>query len=183
MNCTASASFRKNVLILESPTLSAHEKLVTIAVAIAALGFLTMLALLPQGLAMARNSAEMSVGSKIMQRLSGEMQSMSWNRVTWTGYGPLRYFTNEGREMTRADTSPEDLAASLAFVASVYVPEKPLDVVLPSGTSGGGAAIAETFLRRVKLCVSTSSDPSFDFKAALPVRISSTYALVAKMGD
>ena len=156
---------------------------VTIAVAIAALGFLTLLGLLPQGINMARNSAEMSVGSKIMLKLSGEMQSMAWNRITWTGYGPLRYFTNEGRELTVANTSQEDLATSLAFVASIYVPQKPLDVYLPAGTSGSGNGTAESYLRRVKICIATSADPSFDFKSASPLRISSAYALIAKMGD
>lgn len=162
---------------------------VTIAVAISALGFITLLGLLPQGINMARNSAEMSVGSKIMQKLSGEMQSMAWNRITWTGYGPLRYFTNEGREMTPADTSQDDLIASLAFVASVYVPQKPLDVYLPDGSSGGGggsgsgSSTPETYLRRVKICVATSADPSFDFNSASPLRVTSAYALIAKMGD
>ncbi|MBN8419028.1 MAG: Verru_Chthon cassette protein B [Verrucomicrobia bacterium] len=156
---------------------------VTIAVAIAALGFITLLGLLPQGINMARNSAEMSVGSKIMQKLSGEMQSMDWTRITWTGYGPLRYFTNEGREMTPADTSQDDLTASLAFVASVYVPQKPLDMYLPAGTGGSGGSTPEAYLRRVKICIATSANPSFSFESASPLRISSAYALIAKMGD
>jgi uncharacterized protein (TIGR02598 family) len=156
---------------------------VTIAVAIAGLGFITLLGLLPQGITMARNSAEMSVGSKIVQQISGEMQSMAWNRITWTGYGPLRYFTNEGREMTRANTSAEDMLASLAFVASVYVPEKPLDVVLPAGSAGGNTTIPETYLRRVKISVATASDPAFDFNSASPMRFTSTYALIARMAD
>ncbi len=158
---------------------------VAIAVAIAALGFITLLGLLPHGINMARNSAEMSVGSKIIQKLSGEMQSMAWDRITWTGYGPLRYFTNEGMEMTLADTSQEDLDASLTFVASVYVPQKPLDVYLPAGTTGGssGSTTPETYLRRVQICVATSVDSSFKFNTASPLRISSAYALIAKMGD
>lgn len=156
---------------------------VTIAVAIAALGFITLLGLLPHGISMARNSAEMSVGTKIIQKLSGDMQSMAWNRITWVGYGPLRYFTNEGREMTKADTSPAALASSLAFVASVYVPQKPLDVVLPAGVSGGTSGSAESYLRRVKICIATSSDPSFNFNSALPQRITTAYALIAKVGD
>lgn len=156
---------------------------VTIAVAIAALGFLTLLGLLPQGMNMARNSAEMSVGSKIMLKLSGEMQSMTWSRITWTGYGPLRYFTNEGRELTAENTSPEDLAASLAFVASIYVPQKPMDVYLPAGASGSGNGTPETYLRRVRICIATSADPSFEFNSASPLRITSSYALIAKMGD
>lgn len=154
---------------------------VTIAVAISALGFITLLGLLPQGLSMARNSAEMSVGSKIMQKLSGEMQFMDWDRITWSGYGPLRYFTNEGRELTKADTSAEELAASLAYVASVYVPPKPLDVQLPAGSSTAGTP--ETYLRRIKICVATASDSTFDFNTASPMRVSSAYALIAKTGD
>jgi len=156
---------------------------VTIAVAIAALGFLTLLGLLPQGISMARDSAEMSVGAKIVQKLSGEMQTMAWSRITWTGYGPLRYFTNEGREMTTADTSPEDLAATVAFVASVYIPPKPLDVLLPTGSSSGGTGTPEAYLRRIKICVASSSDIAFDFNTASPMRVSSSYALIAKAGD
>ncbi|WP_395736858.1 Verru_Chthon cassette protein B [Prosthecobacter sp.] len=158
---------------------------VTIAVAIAALGFVTLLGLLPQSITMARNSAEMSVGSRIIQKLNGDMQSIAWDRITWTGYGPLRFFTNEGREMTSADTTPEDMASSLAFVASVYVPQKPLDVVLPSGTSGGGSSSGtpETYVRRVRICVATSNDPSFNFNSASPMRITSSYSYIAKMAN
>lgn len=156
---------------------------VSIAVAIASLGFVTLLGLLPQGINMARNSAEMSVGSKIMLKLSGEMQSMAWSRITWTGYGPLRFFTNEGRELTPDNSSEEDLASSLAFVASIFVPQKPLDVYLPAGTSGSGNGTPESYLRRVKISIATSADPSFDFNSASPLRITSSYALIAKMGD
>lgn len=157
---------------------------VTIAVAIAAMGFISLLGLLPHGINMARNSAEMSVGSKIIQKLSGDMQSMSWSRITWTGYGPLRFFTNEGREMTAADTSAEDMAASLAYVASVYVPKQALDVILPAGSSGGSASgTPEPYLRRVKVCVATSADSTFDFNSAAPMRVTSAYAFIAKMGN
>lgn len=157
---------------------------VTIAVAIAAMGFITLLGLLPQGITMARDSAEMSVGSKIIQKLSGEMQSMSWDRVTWQGYGPLRYFTSEGMEITPSGAAGEqDLAASLTYVASIYIPDKPLDVVLPAGTSSSSSAAAESYLRRVKICVATSADPAFDFSAASPLRVTSAYALVAQMGQ
>lgn len=156
---------------------------VTIAVAVAALGFVTLLGLLPQSITMARNSAEMSVGSRIIQKLNGDMQSIAWDRITWTGYGPLRFFTNEGREMTSADTTPEDMAASLAFVASVYVPPKPLDVVLPAGGGGSNGGNPETYVRRVKICVATSNDPAFSFSSASPMRITSASSYIAKMAN
>ncbi len=159
---------------------------VTIAVAIAALGFTTLLGLLPQSISMARDSAELSVGSKIMQKLSGELQSTSWDRITWQGYSPLRFFTSEGTEVTSADAADAtELAAAISYVASVYVPEKPLDVILPAGSGGGGTTSGqpEAYLRRIKICVATSFDPAFDFASASPLRITSAYALVAKMGD
>lgn len=157
---------------------------VTIAVAIAALGFITLLGLLPQGINMARDTAEMSVGAKIIQKLSGELQSTPWSRINWNGYGALRYFTSEGTEITTSDsTGEEDLATSLSFVASVYVPEQPLDLILPAGSSGGSSGTAEAWLRRVKICVATSSDPDFDFAAASPLRVTSASALIARMED
>jgi len=164
-----------------SPAFSLVE--VTIAVAIAALGFITLLGLLPQGINMARDTAEMSVGTKIIQKLSGELQSTPWDRIDWNGYGALRYFTSEGTEIIASDsTADEDLATALSFVASVYVPEQPLDVILPAGSSGSNGT-AETWLRRVKICVATSSDPAFEFATAAPRRVTSASALIARMGD
>lgn len=178
-NMQASAPFRR-------PRRAAAFSLVevTIAVAIAALGFITLLGLLPQGINMARDTAEMSVGAKIIQKLSGELQSTPWDRITWNGYGTLRYFTSEGTEIIASDsTAEEDLATALSFVASVYVPEQPLDVILPAGSSGGSSGTAEAWLRRVKICVATSSDPAFDFATASPQRITTASALIARMGD
>lgn len=154
---------------------------VTIAVAIAAMGFITLLGLLPQGLNMARNTAQMATGSRIIQKLNGEMQSASWADITWKGYGPLRYFTSEGAEITAAESGdPELLASHLAYVASVELPEQPLDVILPAGV-GAAQPIAQ-HLRRVRINVASSSDPQFDFAKASPMRVTSATALVAQMG-
>lgn len=165
----------------DAPAFSLVE--VTIAVAIASLGFISVLGLLPQGINMARNSAQLSVGSKIIQKLHGEIQSTPWSRITWTGYGPPRCFTSEGMELTSTDASEADLAASMAFAAAIYVPETPLDVVLPAGNGGGGGRQAEAFLRRVVISVATTSDPEFDFNTAAPQRLTSANVLVAKMGE
>jgi uncharacterized protein (TIGR02598 family) len=157
------------------------------AVAIAALGFITILGLLPQGITMARNTAEMSVGSRIIQRIAGELQSTPWEKITWNGYGPLRYFNSEGTEITAptggasSSADDEDLALSLAYVASVFVPDQALDVTLPAGAAASSSATSEPYLRRVKICVATTNNPSFDFSAATPRRYTSASALIAQI--
>lgn len=154
---------------------------VTIAVAIAALGFVTLLGLLPTGLNMARETSQMSTGARIIQKLSGEMQSVAWEDITWKGYSPLRYFTSEGTELTASDsTDPDQLALQLAYVASVQIPDQPLDVVLP-GSVGGNQSTAQ-YLRRVRICVASSNDPAFDFASASPMRVTAATALIARMG-
>lgn len=154
---------------------------VTIAVAIAAMGFITLLGLLPQGLNMARDTAQMSTGARIIQKLSGEMQSASWADITWKGYGPLRYFTAEGSEIVSAESAdPQMLATQVAYVASVELPEQPLDVLLPAGT--GTAQTVAKYLRRVRINVASSNDTQFDFAKASPMRVTSATALIAQMG-
>lgn len=174
---------------------------VTISVAIAALGFITLLGLLPQGIHMARDTAQMSIGAKIIQKLSGEMQSIPWSHITWKGYGKNRFFDSEGTEITASSSSSggQSLATSLSYVASVYVPNTPLDVILPAngsgsgsgsgsggGGGGGGAGSSNTpepYLRRVRICVATTSDPSFNFTSAPSVRITYANALIAETGN
>lgn len=155
---------------------------VTIAVAIAALGFITLLGLLPSSINMAKEAAQMSTGARIIQKLSGEMQSAAWEDINWKGYSPLRYFTSEGTEILASQgADPKQLAMDLAYVAAIQLPEQPLDVVLPG--SGTGTQAAAQHLRRVRICVATSNDPSFDFNSASPMRVTAATALIARMGD
>lgn len=154
---------------------------VTIAVAIAALGFTTLMGLLPSSINMAKESAQMSTGARIIQKLTGELQSAEWADITWKGYGPVRYFTSEGAEITPSESlAPDQLATQIAYVASVQLPDQPLDVMLPAG--GAGTQITEPYLRRVRVCVAGSNDPEFDFAKASPMRITSATALIARMG-
>lgn len=156
---------------------------VTIAVAIAALGFITLLGLLPSGINMAKEAAQMSTGARIIQKLSGEMQSVTWEDIDWTGYSPLRYFTSEGTEILASQaTDPKQLAMDMAYVASIHLPDQPLDVLLPSG-GAAGTQVAAQHLRRVRICVASSNDPQFDFSKASPMRVTATTALIARMGD
>lgn len=154
---------------------------VTIAVAIAALGFITLMGLLPTGINMAREAGQMSTGARIIQKLSGEMQFAAWEDINWKGYSPPRYFTSEGTEISAAETSnPGELATLISYVASVQVPDQPLDVILPG--TGAGAQKPAQYLRRVRICVASTSDPAFNFASASPMRVTSATAIVAQTG-
>lgn len=155
---------------------------VTLAVAIAALGFITLLGLLPTGINMAKEASRMSTGSRIIQRLNGELQSMDWDDINWKGYSPLRYFNSEGSEISTTSADADALTRDLAYVASIQLPTEPLDVVLPTGDKGSASGTQPAqFLRRVKICVASSSNPKFDFEKAPALAVTSSTTLVARM--
>lgn len=154
---------------------------VMLALSISALGFLTMLGLLPHGLQLVRDSADIAAEARIRQKLSGELLTGSWQQLDWTGFGPARCFTDQGIELTGRETAANaagDLPVS--YVASVQIPPEALDVRLPAA---GQPQAPEPFLRRVKICIATSTDRSFDFATAPPRRVRSYTAVVAKTGE
>ena len=150
---------------------------VTIALAIAGLGFTTLLGLLPHGMEMVRHTSELSAGSKVIQKISGELQSAPWATINWTGYGARRYFTDEGVEIPAADVqNPANPYGLLTYVTSVYVQNQDPEVLLPSGT-------AEPYLRKIRICVATTTNPSFSFDSAPPTRFLSIPAVLAKVSE
>lgn len=156
---------------------------VMLSLAIASLGFITLMGLMPQGLQLSRDAANLSAQSRILQKLSGELMTADWKQLNWNGYGTNRWFNDQGVELSRSDaldrTGP---GMSLAYVASVQMPTQPLDMVLPAGTAGGDTS-PETYLRRMRICISQSSNPDFDFTSA-PARLVSTHtAVLAKTGN
>ena len=157
---------------------------VTISVAIAALGFVTLLGLLPQGLEMSRQAANLAAESRITELLSGELQSTPWTDLTWSGYGPLRYFNDQGIEIPAADVQSDDgLAFTLSYVVSVQLPAQALDMRLPAGSKSAGNNQSENHLRRAKICVAATSNPRFDFaKVPAAMRLRTYTVLVADTG-
>lgn len=152
---------------------------VVLSVAIASLGFTTLLGLLPHGMELVQDSAQLSAESRIKQKLAGELQTAPWEQLDWTGYGPTRYFSDQGIELTQAEASKNSgIDAGLTYVASVQMPVEPLDIRLPA--AGQAQKTTEAFLRRVKICIATTSDSGFDFKSAPPRRVRSYTAILAK---
>jgi uncharacterized protein (TIGR02598 family) len=140
---------------------------VTLALAIAALGFITLLGLLPQGLDMARRSADLASEARIVQKLSSELQSTSWDKLTWKGYGPKRYFNDQAMEISESALSNPEVAFSLSYIASVYVPDQGLGLNLPSGSGVKTSATSspQNYARRLGIAITPSSQPAYDFNA------------------
>jgi uncharacterized protein (TIGR02598 family) len=153
---------------------------VTVSLAIASLGFVTLMGLLPQGLDMMRKTSEMSVGAKVIQKITGELQSTAWEDIKWTGYGPPRFFSNEGVEIP-ADKlhDPSAPYGMLAYVASVYIPVSPPNAVLPALTGDSSSS----YVKPVKVCVATSTNPNFNFETAKSFRMTTYSVMIAKMKD
>jgi uncharacterized protein (TIGR02598 family) len=142
---------------------------VTLALAIAALGFITLLGLLPQGLDMARRSADLASEARIVQKLSSELQSTPWQDLQWKGYGTRRYFNDQAMEIPASELSNPEVAFTLSYVACVYLPDQGLDLTLPSGGGSGSrtttAAVPQNYARRLGIAIVPTSQPAYDFNS------------------
>jgi uncharacterized protein (TIGR02598 family) len=81
---------------------------VTMAIGITSFVGLTVIGLLPTGLANFRNSMDISVSSQIVQRVVVDLQSADFSTISSSsGISnlPVRYFDDEGNELTSA-TAP-----------------------------------------------------------------------------
>jgi uncharacterized protein (TIGR02598 family) len=165
---------------------------VTLALAIAALGFITLLGLLPQGLDMARRSANLACEARIVQKLSGELQSASWEDINWKGYGPKRFFNDQGMEIPQSELNDPQVAFSVSYVASIHVPASPLDLRLPSTDAGGGGGgrrgggssgdtSAQTYARRLGIAVVPTSNTGYNFDGSSMSAGNMHAVIVAKM--
>jgi len=138
---------------------------VTIALAIAAGGFVSLLGLLPQGLEMSRRTAEMAAETRIIDRISGELMSTPWSELSWSGYGTeesaRRYFDDQGIEI---DMTSPNAKLTLSYVASIYLPPSSsddMDVKLPSTETS--AQEGQRYLRKVIVAVAATVNDDYSF--------------------
>jgi uncharacterized protein (TIGR02598 family) len=147
---------------------------VTLALSIAAIGFVVLLGLLPQGLEMARQASETSVVSKINRLMASELHATPWDRLPPGGFSEKRYFDDHGVETTAND-------AFGIYVASFYTPEPTLDVTVPCGDAV--STEREAYLRRVKICIAVNPTSDFEFSESIPSKISTQTVLLANLGN
>jgi uncharacterized protein (TIGR02598 family) len=86
---------------------------VTLAIGIIAFAFVAILGLMPVGLSTFRKSMDTSINSQIVQRLINEAQQTDYPKLVATPTSPLRYFDDQGNEVSGGD--------SYIYVAEVSV--------------------------------------------------------------
>jgi uncharacterized protein (TIGR02598 family) len=138
---------------------------VTISLAIAAGGFITLLGLLPQGLEMSRRTAEMAATARIIEHVSGELMQLPWENLNWSGHSDdaksKRYYDDQGIPLLESDLASK--GAMLAYVASIYLtPEndETQGVRLPVGDQ---QLPPEKYVRRAMVYVASTMDKNQTF--------------------
>lgn len=156
-----------------NPTFSRGFSLVEVAlaVAIAAVGLVAILGLVPQGLEMSRRTANLAAESRILQQISGEIQAEDWGKqpaLFPVGNAPNRFYDDQGTSILKDDMS------RLAYVARVEVPTP--DVTMPGSTDTN----PHQYLRRVVVKISFKADQNFIFDEAHSKRFQTHNLLLAK---
>ena len=144
---------------------------VALAVAIAALGIITCLGLLPEGLEMSRKTAQLAINSNILEQIIRDAENASWPVLKPAHGLPSSYpmQTDGGAASGTAlrllydsqGTKVPNTSNQVAFVAEVGFNGT---CVLP----GNPASANEPFLARLVIRVANSQDPNFQFPSAAP---------------
>ena len=143
-----------------------------IATAIAALGIISILGLMPQGLEMARKTGSLFAETRIMQDVVGELEASDWTQlstIVGSGNGAIRQYDDQG---VRLPAGGDSFRA--AFVAKIELSST--GTILPGATQ----AEPNEYLRGMVLKIGTSPNPNFDFSSKNRRRFSTTNFLLAK---
>jgi uncharacterized protein (TIGR02598 family) len=136
---------------------------VVMAVAIAALGIITVLGLIPGSLTSIREAAEITSRTRIISTISAEIQMSDWGRrsngpVPWSGLQTFLeqkwHFDDQANPLP---TEGQDLGTQQAYLARVRSPEQRVAL---SGQTTPNPDIVNLILD-----IAAVGDPSYDFPA------------------
>lgn len=159
--------------VLSHPGFSLAE--VAIAVAIAALGFITLLGLLPNVLDSMRKSGSDIVLARIYQQMLNEAQQTEWGGNPtrtfggWTGLAAQqgeatrRYYDDQGIPISPTD-SGFDLR--LSFVAQAFYESTPVQLPGEEASSGSKEARADMVKVTIKVAPGATKDYVFGSQPA-----------------
>ena len=145
---------------------------VVIALAIAAVGIVSILGLLPHSLETIKKTGNLTSEARIVQKIAGESNLGGWD----DGGGATsvyQYFDDQGLEVEKNDP---DFRTRFAYVAELDVPV--LDARLPST---GGTGSVEQNLRRVIVKIAPVPVENFNFNTAEANSFRTYTLLVARM--
>ena len=135
---------------------------VALAVAIAAVGIITLLGLMPEGMEMSRKTGLLTLNSNIVEQIIRDLENTQFSLLPAQGAGasssggnalPVkgrRYFDDQGQEVGRD-------SKMIVFVAEV-------DFSLPASLPKSEQT--QPYLRRVVIRVANSTSPTFQFGQA-----------------
>lgn len=138
---------------------------VVLCIGIVAFAFLAILGLLPAGLGNFRQSIDNTVGSQIVQRLVGEAQQTDFPTLTASTAPVLRYFDDQGNEMTSSQ--------NYLYTAEISV-QAP--TTLPNTSTPPTSSLATV---TIKLANNAGRNPS-PFSSTSKVSHTTFTALIAK---
>ena len=125
----------------------------TMAVAIAALGIVSIMGLMPQGLETARKTGNIAAQSRIMQEITGDLESMDWASLdTYTLSNATRTYDDQGVRLN-SGTGAQGL---VSYVAHLDLKN---DATLPQI----GTANRAIYMRRLVVKIAGTGRTDFDF--------------------
>ena len=120
---------------------------VTIADAIAALGIISILGLLPQGLEMSRKTGQLASHSQMVEQIIRDLDQTEWSKLPTTAQ--YKYYDDQGLELASSS------APMIAYVLKYEI--APTNPQLPKNTN------PEIYLKKVTIKIATTPNSGFDF--------------------
>ncbi len=151
---------------------------VVLAVAIMAVGVVTLMGLLPHGIEISGKTANELAVTRIVQQVIGEMQVSDWDSLDAGAGTPIRkFYDDQGIEIDRGTNNFE---YSLSYVAEVELPVVAGDeqARLPSNND---QFAGQTNLRRVVIRIVERPLEDFNFEGAPAGSYRTITQLVARM--
>lgn len=119
------------------------------AVAIAALGIVSIMGLMPQGLETSRKTSNMAAESRIMQEIIGDLESADWSNLeTYVSATSIRSYDDQGIQVTGGNVLVS-YVAKLQISSDSYIPQS--------------GSVAAPYLRRLVVKIASSPRTNFDF--------------------
>ena len=140
---------------------------VALAVAIAAVGIITCLGLLPEGLEMSRRTAQMAINSNILEQLIRDVENAGWPYLNTQTGRVKKYFNDQGSEVA-ADARDLTYLVEIDYSNLAYIPAATSDLQTQSN------------LKRLVIRIATTTNPNFEFNGKNPALYTTFNYLVAK---
>jgi uncharacterized protein (TIGR02598 family) len=140
----------------------------SMAVAIAALGIISLMGLMPQGLETSRKTGNLTAESRIMQSIVSDLESSDWTLLSGVD-NSTRTFDEQGVRLSSADTAQTAYIAKINFGPS-YVPGS----ITTTGTG-------EPYMQRLIVKIASSNNPAYNFPSSDSGRYKTTSFLLTKI--